>query len=58
MIKWEGDSPWASSSFITPKKDGTVHFISDFRELDKRIVRKLFPLPKISTLLQELEGFT
>jgi hypothetical protein len=32
--------------------------ISDFRELDKRIVRKPYPIPKISTTLQELEGFT
>jgi hypothetical protein len=58
VIKWEGDSPWASPSFITPKKDGTVRFIGDFRELNKRIARKPFPLPKISTVLQELEGFT
>ncbi len=32
--------------------------ISDFRELNKCIVRKPFPIPKISTILQELEGFT
>jgi hypothetical protein len=32
--------------------------ISDFREGNKRLVRKPFPLPKISTVLQELEGFT
>jgi hypothetical protein len=35
-----------------------VHTISDFRELNKRIVRKPYPTPKISTILQELEGFT
>jgi hypothetical protein len=35
-----------------------VHTISDFRELNKRIVRKPHPIPKISTTLQELEGFT
>jgi hypothetical protein len=35
-----------------------VRFLSDFREVNKRIVRKPFPLPKISTVLQELEGFT
>jgi hypothetical protein len=46
------------SSFITPKKDNTVCFISDFREVNKGPVRKPFPIPKISTLLQELEGFT
>jgi hypothetical protein len=27
-------------------------------ELNKRIVRKLYPIPKISTIPQELEGFT
>jgi hypothetical protein len=32
--------------------------ISDFRELDKWIVRQPYPIPKISTTLQELEGFT
>ncbi len=32
--------------------------ISDFRELNKPIVRKPYPIPKISTTLQELEGFT
>ncbi len=32
--------------------------ISDFRELNKHIVRKPYPIPKISTILQEVEGFT
>ncbi len=31
--------------------------ISDFRELNKRIIRNPYPIPKISTILQELEGF-
>ncbi len=35
-----------------------MHTISDFRELNKCIVRKPYPIPKISTILQELEGFT
>jgi hypothetical protein len=35
-----------------------VHTISEFRELNKRIVRKPYPIPKIRTMLQELEGFT
>ncbi len=58
VMKWQPYSQWASSSFIIPKKDLTVHTISDFRELNKRIVRKPHPIPKISTTLQELEGFT
>ncbi len=32
--------------------------ISDFRELNKHIVRKPYPIPKISIILQELEGLT
>jgi hypothetical protein len=35
-----------------------VGTISDVRELNKRIVRKPYPIPKISTILQELEGLT
>jgi hypothetical protein len=35
-----------------------VRTISDFRELNKCIVRKPYPIPKISTTLQKLEGFT
>jgi hypothetical protein len=35
-----------------------VHTISDFREFNKCIVRKPYPIPKTSTILQELEGFT
>ncbi len=58
VLEFQPDSEWASPSFITPKKDGTVRFLTDFREVNKRIVRKPFPLPKISTVLQELEGFT
>ncbi len=51
-------SEWASLSFIIPKSDQTVYMISDFREVNKRLVRKPFPIPQISTVLQELEGFT
>eukprot|EP00804_Cyclotella_cryptica_P003898 CCRYP_015755-RA/>CCRYP_015755-RA protein AED:0.38 eAED:0.40 QI:0/0/0/1/0/0/2/0/465 len=40
------------------KKDNTVRVVSNFRELNKRVVRKPFPIPKTSTVLQELEGFT
>jgi hypothetical protein len=58
VLKWQPLSKWASPSFIIPKKDYTVRTISDFRELNKQIVRKPYPIPKTSTTLQELEGFT
>ena len=43
--------------FLIPKKDRTVSFISDFRELEKRILRQPYPIPKIQDLLLRLEGF-
>jgi hypothetical protein len=58
VLQWQPLSKWASPSFIILKKDHTVHTISDFRELNKRIVCKPYPISKISTTLQELEGFT
>ena len=58
VLEFQPASEWASPSFIIPKKDNTVRFISDFREVNKGLVRKPFPIPKISKVLQELEGFT
>jgi hypothetical protein len=58
VLKRQPLSKWALLSFIIPKNDHTVRTISDFRELNKQIVRKPYPIPKISTTLQELEGFT
>jgi hypothetical protein len=58
VLEWPPSSQWASLTFIIPKKDSIVHIISDFRELNKHIVRKPYPIPKISTILLELEGFT
>jgi hypothetical protein len=51
-------SEWALPSFIIPKKDKTEHFLSDFWEVSKRLVRKPFPIPKISMVLQQIEGFS
>ena len=58
VLKRQPDSEWASPTFIIPKKNKTVWFISDFREVNKRIVRTPYPIPKILTVLQEMEGFT
>ena len=58
VLEWQADSKWALSTFITLKKDNTIRVVSNFRVINKWIVRKPFPIPKISTVLQELEGFT
>jgi hypothetical protein len=57
VLERQPASEWASPSFIIPKKDKTGRFLSDFWEVNKRLV-KPFPIPKISMVLQELEGFS
>ena len=52
------DSEWGCPTFIIPKKNGTVRFISDFRKLNEQLKRKPYPIPKIAEMLQELESFT
>jgi hypothetical protein len=58
VLERQPASEWASPSFIIPKKDKTIRFLSDFGEVNKRLVRKPFPIPKISMVLQEIEGFS
>ncbi len=58
VLERQPESEWASPSFIIPKKDKTVRFLSDYWEVNKRLVRTPFPIPKRSTVLQEIEGFS
>ena len=58
VLERTNESEWGSPTFIIPKKNGTVRFISDFRRLNQKIKRKPYPLPRISDTLQQLEGFT
>eukprot|EP00804_Cyclotella_cryptica_P018230 CCRYP_005962-RA/>CCRYP_005962-RA protein AED:0.66 eAED:0.67 QI:0/0/0/1/0/0/2/0/124 len=50
VVEFQPELEWASPSYISAKQDKTVCFITDLREP--------IPLPKISTVLQELEGLT
>ena len=53
-----GASSWLSPSFIIPKKDARVRWISDFRELNKCIKRRVYNLPKIQDILLRRSGYT
>jgi hypothetical protein len=57
VLEKNSDSEWGCGTFIRPKKTGDVRVCTDFRELNKHIKRKAFPIPKISELLQSLAGF-
>eukprot|EP00804_Cyclotella_cryptica_P029954 CCRYP_020073-RA/>CCRYP_020073-RA protein AED:0.43 eAED:0.43 QI:0/0/0/1/0/0/2/0/102 len=50
VVEFQPKSEWASPSFFTAKKNGTVRFLTNFREVNKGLVRKPFPLPKTITI--------
>ena len=56
---WEHtcDSEWAAPTFIVPKKTSDIQVVTDFQLLNKLIIRKPYPLPKIQDLLQKLKKF-
>ena len=45
VLKCKINSEWAAPTFLNAKKNATVCFISNFRELNKRIKREPFPIP-------------
>ena len=48
---------WGTPTFHIPKKDSPVRSISDFRDLNKRILRQPYPIPKTQDILLRLKGF-
>ena len=50
-------SEWAFPTFLIPKKDGRVRWISDFRRLNKLLKRPRYFLPSIPAIMQKRAGF-
>jgi transposase InsO family protein len=57
VLERTGASEWASPTFIIPKKTGKARWVSDFRNLNKYLIRKQFPLPKIGDILAKRTGY-
>ena len=50
-------SEWIVGTFIVPKKDGCLCWMTDFRGLNKSVRCKVYPLCKISEIFQQCSGY-
>jgi hypothetical protein len=57
VLASQQESEWASPSFIIPKKDSRVRWISYLCKLNKVIRRKQYPLPIITDILCMHSGY-
>ena len=53
----DANSEWAAPCFIIPKKNGQVRLVTDFRKLNKALIRTPFPMPRIAEILHGIQGF-
>jgi hypothetical protein len=51
ILKRVWETAWGLPGFVRPKKDGTIWTIEDLRKLDKCVIRKVYPLPRIQDIM-------
>jgi hypothetical protein len=57
VLEKVGATEHAYPTFIIPKKDGRVRWVSDFRKLNVQLKRKIYPLPRIQDILTKRKGY-
>ena len=56
VLSIPSSSPYASSLVLVKKKDGTLRMCIDFRALNKKTIKNIYPIPRIYELMDELFG--
>ena len=57
MITTVQQSQYSTPVFMIPKKEETVIFMIDYRRINRQLVRKPYPSPRIGETMHKLEGF-
>jgi Reverse transcriptase (RNA-dependent DNA polymerase) len=57
LVEPVGATEHAYPTFIIPKKDGTVRWVSDFRKLNANLRRRVYPLPRIQDVLHRRPNY-
>ena len=50
------NSPWCNAIVLVRKKDGTLRFCIDFRQLNDRTEKDSFPMPKMVDTMETMVG--
>ena len=56
ISKVEEPTSWCSGMVVIPKKTGAVRICVDLRPLNKYVKREIHPLPKVDTILAQIQG--
>ena len=57
VLERTGRQEWIAGTFIIPKKDASVRWISDFRGLNRALRRAVYHLPRIGDILKRRQNY-